>query len=161
MERLEPRVRTLWILSALGSSTLIGVGFVLIATLLYGRFASPDSRWMVLLPALLLCCLAAGLVAFAWYRYSRFRFDCRDDSLYVEHGVLTRHKTIVPYNRLQHVDVRRRPHERVAGVATIVIHTAGTCRNQVQIPGLTPSRAWMLQDHLRHLVTEKGDDDPR
>ncbi|MCU4753364.1 PH domain-containing protein [Halobacteria archaeon AArc-curdl1] len=161
MERLEPRVRTLWVLSALGSSTVIGVAFTLTATTLYGRFGSPDSRWMVLLPALLICCLTASWVGFAWYRYRRFRFDCRDESLYVEHGVLTHHKTVVPYNRLQHVDVRRRPLERVAGVATLVVHTAGTCRNQVQIPGLTPTRASMLQDHLRHLVTEKRDDGPR
>lgn len=160
MERLEPRVRTLWILSALGGSTLVGVGFALTATMLYSRFLSADMRWILPGTTFLICCFAGGWVGLAWYRYGRFRFDCRDESLYVEHGVLTRHKTVVPYNRLQHVDVRRRPLERIGGVATLVIHTAGTCRNQVQIPGLTPTRASMLQDQLRHLITEDQDDGP-
>jgi membrane protein YdbS with pleckstrin-like domain len=63
--------------------------------------------------------------------------------------------TIVPYVRVQHLDVKRGPVDKLFGTATLVIHTAGTHNSVVTVPGLTPERAAEIRDIIRqHVRTE-------
>lgn len=98
-------------------------------------------------------------VLFAVARYRRWRFEVREDDLYLERGVITHVTTVVPFVRVQHVDARRSAIERTLGLASTVVYTAGSRGADVRIPGLTPERAAGLQDELRELAIEAGDDD--
>lgn len=86
--------------------------------------------------------VAPGL---AWRRW-RYRTDER--VVVVEHGVIVFRSVLVPLSRIQHVDVQRGPVERVFGLATVVVTTAGTGSDAVVIPGLRPEVATALRDHL-------------
>ncbi|MFB6263315.1 MAG: diadenylate cyclase CdaA, partial [Bradymonadaceae bacterium] len=79
--------------------------------------------------------LLAGL-AFAVRRYGIWRFELQEDALVLRRGVLTRVETAVPYVRIQHIDTRRNPIDRVAGLASVVVFTAGTRGSDVTVPGL-------------------------
>lgn len=146
METLDPRVRILWIAGALVTAAVLGaVGFGL------ARFGVPLPEIGVLAVVAL---AALGGSALAFLRYRVWRFEVREDSLYLVRGVLTRTDTSVPFVRVQHVDTRRGPVERIVGLASVVVYTAGTRGADIAIPGLTPERARDLRERLRDLATE-------
>lgn len=78
-----------------------------------------------------------------------------DGELHVAHGVWTQVHTIVPLDRVQHIDVAQGPLERTFGVARLVLHTAGTAHATVTLPGISRSTAESLRDTIRaHVRTE-------
>ena len=63
--------------------------------------------------------------------------------------------TIVPFVRVQHIDVTRGPLDKMFGTATLVVHTAGTHNSIVSLPGLSPERAAEIRDIIReHIRTD-------
>lgn len=74
----------------------------------------------------------------------------RDDDLLVKHGVLFRKLSVVPYGRMQFVDVNSGPLERRVGIATVQLHTASPATD-ARIPGLPPDEAARLRDRLAAL----------
>lgn len=146
METLDPRVRFLWAAGALATAAVLGAaGFALV------RFGVPVPRTGLV--AFVAVVAVAGAVL-AFLRYRVWRFEVREDSLYLVRGVLTRTDTSVPFVRVQHVDTRRGPVERAVGLASVVVYTAGTRGADIAIPGLTPERAGELRERLRDLATE-------
>jgi membrane protein YdbS with pleckstrin-like domain len=96
---------------------------------------------------------------FAVLRYRSWSYEVREDSLYLERGVVTNVRTVVPYVRIQHVDASRGPIERAFGLATTVVYTAGSRGADVSIPGLSPERADDLQARLKQLaIAAEGED---
>ncbi|MGH3712557.1 MAG: PH domain-containing protein [Micromonosporaceae bacterium] len=74
----------------------------------------------------------------------------REEELMVRHGLLIRRLSIVPYGRMQFVDVSAGPVERAFGLATVQLHTAAAASDAV-IPGLAPDEATRLRDRLAAL----------
>ncbi len=71
----------------------------------------------------------------------------RDDDLLVRKGVLLRSMVVVPYGRMQYVDVQAGPVDRRFRVATVQLHTA-SAGSDAAIPGLPPEEAARLRDRL-------------
>jgi uncharacterized protein len=74
----------------------------------------------------------------------------RADDLLVRRGLLFRRLSIVPYGRMQFVDVTAGPLERLFGLATVQLHTAAAA-SDATIPGLPPEEAARLRDRLAAL----------
>lgn len=74
----------------------------------------------------------------------------RDDDLLVRHGLLIRRLSIVPYARMQFVDVSAGPLERMFSLATVALHTAAAA-SDARIPGLAAPEAARLRDRLAAL----------
>jgi membrane protein YdbS with pleckstrin-like domain len=74
----------------------------------------------------------------------------REEELMVRHGVMVRRLSIVPYGRMQFVDVSAGPVERAFGLATVQLHTAAAA-SDAGIPGLEPAAANRLRDRLAAL----------
>ena len=87
------------------------------------------------------------------YRAWGYRLDQR--VLLIRHGVWFRTVKLLPLPRLQHVDVKRGPLQRNFGLATLVLHTAGTQSASIEVPGLDADEAVRLRDQL---VAAGGDD---
>lgn len=71
----------------------------------------------------------------------------RADDLLVTRGILNRQLVVVPYGRMQYVDVTAGPLDRRFGLATVQLHTAAAATD-AQIPGLVPAEAARLRDRL-------------
>ncbi|GAA4418577.1 PH domain-containing protein [Georgenia halophila] len=69
------------------------------------------------------------------------------DDLLVRRGILFRSLTVVPYGRMQFVDVNAGPLDRACGVAQVRLHTAAS-QTDATIPGLRPEEASRLRDRL-------------
>jgi membrane protein YdbS with pleckstrin-like domain len=76
------------------------------------------------------------------------------DLLVIQRGVLWRTETRVPRTRIQHTDVSQGPLERSFGLATLVVHTAGTRFATVDLPGLLTSDAEALRDALLGAIAD-------
>jgi membrane protein YdbS with pleckstrin-like domain len=101
--------------------------------------------------------LAAGLAAF-WFARNRVRawsYTEREDDLIVARGVLVRRLSVVPYGRMQFVDVTAGPVERVFRLATVKLHTAAAA-SDARIPGLEREEAARLRDRLAALGEAKA-----
>lgn len=97
--------------------------------------------------------LAAGFV-WSWILIGRnqrsWKYAEREDELLVSHGIMFRELVVVPYGRMQFVDVTAGPLERAYGIATVELHTA-TPATDAKIPGLHPDEAGRLRDRLSAL----------
>lgn len=71
----------------------------------------------------------------------------RDDDLLIRRGLLFKTLVVVPYGRMQFVDVQAGPLDRWAGVARVQLHTASAA-SDAAIPGLPPAEAARLRDRL-------------
>ena len=104
------------------------------------------------LALLVLCPLAALL--WGWWALGRnwasWRYLERDDDLLIDRGVLWRQLTVVPYGRMQLVEVLSGPLERRFGLARVQLHTAAAATDAA-IPGLAPDEAERLRDRLTAL----------
>jgi membrane protein YdbS with pleckstrin-like domain len=71
----------------------------------------------------------------------------REEDLLVRRGIAFRSLTVVPYGRMQYVDVSAGPVDRALGLATVRLHTA-SASTDASIPGLTRDAAARLRDRL-------------
>lgn len=85
-------------------------------------------------------------------RFAHWGFALDDRELHVAHGWLTRMHTIVPIGRVQHIDLTQGPIERGCGIATLVLHTAGTDHSLVSVPGLAREQAEAVRDRIRRAI---------
>ncbi len=81
--------------------------------------------------------------------YRRIGYSVDRELLRVVRGWLFHTDTIVPFVRVQHIDVKRGPLDKLFGTATLVVHTAGTHNSIVSLPGLSPDRADAIRELIR------------
>ncbi|HEV8180259.1 MAG TPA: PH domain-containing protein [Gaiellaceae bacterium] len=95
---------------------------------------------------------AAGLLLFPLVarRYRSWGYAEREDDLLVRRGVLFTRMSVVPYGRMQFIDVTAGPLERSFGVASVRLHTAAAATD-ARIPGLERDEAARLRDRLAEL----------
>jgi uncharacterized protein len=104
---------------------------------------------------------AAALVLGALYlwvqrrRYLAWSYQERDEDLVVSRGVMFRRQSVVPYGRMQFVDVTAGPLERMFKLSTVKLHTAAAA-SDARIPGLEPAEAARLRDRLAELGEAKA-----
>jgi membrane protein YdbS with pleckstrin-like domain len=98
--------------------------------------------------------LAVVAAVWAWIVIGRnwrsWGYAERDDDLLIRHGVLFRRLVVVPYGRMQFVDVTSGPLARQFGLATVRLHTAAAATDAT-IPGLLASDSAVLRDRLATL----------
>jgi membrane protein YdbS with pleckstrin-like domain len=137
--RVSPRLATLRrLLTVVGG--LLGVA---VLTALAWFIAT----WLAVVVAI------AGLALLVWVwvavgrRVRSWGYAERAEDLLVTQGILVRRLVVVPYGRMQFVDVTAGPLDRRFGLATVQLHTAAAATD-AQIPGLVPEEAARLRDRL-------------
>src|SRR5919201_1155389 len=74
--------------------------------------------WLLVLAAAVL----AAVVVLEWLRRT---YTLGDAAMRIEEGVLARRRRLLPFDRIQQVDLVRKPLHRLLGVATLRVETAG------------------------------------
>ena len=145
---LDPRVRTVWALGWLVPAGLVAVVGA-VAGAVTGSAAVTVAGLVV--GAVVAVAGAAGAVL-AWRRW---RWSAWADALELRHGVVVHRASLVPYHRIQQIDVERGPLERMLGLAHLVLRTASATTDAV-LPGIPAEEA---DDLRRHLLARAGVDD--
>jgi uncharacterized protein len=96
--------------------------------------------------------VVAGLALFPFVgrRYRSWGYAEREDDLLVRRGVAFARLSVVPYGRMQFIDVTAGPLERSFGLASVRLHTAAAATD-ARIPGLEREEAARLRDRLAEL----------
>jgi len=137
--RVSPKLATVRrIGSALGFLVLLVPAVVLALVL---------DRWWVLLLWLPLGVLLVVRQVLIGRQVAAIGYAEREDDLLVRQGLLFRALVVVPYGRMQYVDVTAGPVDRRFGIATVQLHTA-SAGTDASIPGLPPADAERLRDRL-------------
>lgn len=76
----------------------------------------------------------------------------REHDILYKRGLIWRAVTIIPFNRIQHIESHRGPIERKLGLATLKVFTAGGLSSDIVLTGLTAHRA----SQLRELILAKA-----
>lgn len=132
---LHPKVRTLWRLAALFPYLSLIAGLV---------------AWSAEgLPPWAAAILAVAALPLVWVvpdaRYRRWRYEIRKRDVYMARGVVFFEMAVVPFDRIQYVETRQGPLDRLLGLTQLVVHTAG---GKEGIPGLEPEEAERLREEL-------------
>ena len=91
------------------------------------------------------------LVLSLWHTYEDFQiqgFAIRERDLTYRSGVFFRSTTVIPYNRIQHAEVKQGPIERRFNLQRLEIYSAGGDGSDLYIPGLPGNRADQLKDYI-------------
>lgn len=142
---LDPRARLAWTVAAGAIVTAVALAGLVLAVVL-------DAPPLVWAGIVLAGVLVAGAAVWGARRYwASFGFRVGEEAVEVVHGVLVRTLSVVPYRRIQQIDVRRGVVERRLGLATLVLRTAAATTDAT-IPGLALEDA----DELRALLLTRA-----
>ena len=139
---LEPAAKSLMLVfGALPFLIPIIPAFVLSMTLMPG--------WLglaVTVPVAAACLTLGVTVGRNRWLYTHWRLD--DDGFRLRKGKWWQTEVFVPRSRVQHLDIHNGPMERKRGLATLVIHTAGTQSHALKQEGFSLQTATELRDAL-------------
>ncbi len=99
--------------------------------------------------------LGALLALFVHRRFRAWRYQERYEDLVVARGVLIQRMSVVPYGRMQFVELTAGPFERMFALSTVKLHTAAAA-SRARIPGLRHEEAARLRDRLTELGEAKA-----
>jgi uncharacterized protein len=129
----------------------IQVGLVAIPLAFVGGLAAQAvSAWVGVGLAVLIVAVGLGAERFLARRVAAWGYAERHQDLMVRRGVLIRRQSVIPYGRMQFIDVTAGPIERSLGLATLRMHTAAAA-SDARIPGLDRDAAATLRDQLAAL----------
>lgn len=146
---LDPRVRTLWWVT--GAAAVLPLGLVVGLVDLLAPL--PTRRGVLTGAAVLVAALVAAVGPAV--RYRRWRYALRPTDLWIRRGVLWVTVSVIPFARLQFVDTRQGPLDRLFGLSQLVVHTAALGTSG-RLPGLDAAEAERLRERLAQV--EPGDD---
>lgn len=153
MNPLHPSIRSVWrIRYALWSLLLLAGAAIRDIIGLLGRGESFPPPGVLTALVLVVGLLAVILVPRLQYRY--WRYELSAEELFLERGVLTRVRTVVPLRRIQHLDVSQSVLEREFELGRLIVHTAGTRASTVALPGLHIDDANRLYDQVKTYVVD-------
>lgn len=138
-------VTTTRIATALGLAPfIIGAGVL--------EFARVMPMGTFLVPMLLFAFLAAFQLPARQYRH--WGYDMGTDRLRIVRGYMFYRDTIVPFGRIQHIDVDQGPIDRRYDLATLTVHTAGNHNSKVALPGLRHADALHMREAIRAAIRQ-------
>ena len=137
--RLASTARWLWRAQGLGATVAALIAAGVLSEQVGGAV------WMLL--PLVVAIVAIGVVP--ELRWSRWRYEVRDEEIDLRHGTVRITRTLVPMLRVQHVDTTQGPLDQALGLATVVVHTAA---GTTTIPALDEGHAARLRDRIAALA---------
>ena len=88
-------------------------------------------------------------------RWQRWRYEVNDDAIDLLRGFVFKTRTVVPINRVQHVDTKQGPIYRKYGLSSVKISTAATTH---EIPALDDETAADVRNKISRLVRQVKED---
>jgi len=143
-----PQVVWVPVSSRLASARLASMGIAIGIPLLGGVVAAALSgiAWLWVIPAVV-AALGLWLLWLIPRQVRAVGYAERADDLLIRKGIMFRTMVVVPYGRMQYVDVQAGPLARAFRIASVQLHTASQGTDAV-IDGLPPEEATRLRDQL-------------
>lgn len=142
--RLEPSYKMVrYITSALTGMAIIFVAFLFV-------IFEPELGAITLPSFFLIILLSVWNIMYHGISFPYMGYAIRERDITYQSGWLWKSMTTIPFNRVQHCDVRQGIIDRQFGLAKLTIYTAGGQHTEVLIPGLSPDTAEKLKAFILH-----------
>lgn len=144
----QPVARALVTERRIPAAVVALVGLALVTGALFLGLGSGGGGWALFVPGVVL--LVGALVA--WFvviprMVGSWRYVEREQDLLVSRGRLRRQLSVVPYGRMQVIEVSSNPVSQRLGIATVSLVTASAATD-ARIPGIPTDVAHDLRDRL-------------
>jgi putative membrane protein len=91
-------------------------------------------------------------------KYIYFTFHIEDDELIIQKGFLQKERKAIPLERIQSININQNIVQRILGIVSLEVDTAGSKTKELEIPGLERSFASqfkeLLQERKEEIVEE-------
>ena len=134
---------------------LLNLGFTLLVcvigiTVFFQPFVNLPKVLLTSLPFIIWAVAILGFL-FTWLSHTRDQaksYTLRELDLHYASGLFFRKVVSQPITRIQHIELKRGPIERKAGLATLQVFSAGGEMHTFQIPGLPVDTAQQLRQFI-------------
>lgn len=109
--------------------------------------------------AVSLALLIIFIEVFARLSYNNWRYDFGNSNLKIERGIIWKHYSNIPYERVQNVDIHRGIFARMFGFSTLQVQTAGfsgSPMSEGHIPGVSIKEADEVREFLMKKITHRS-----
>jgi len=137
---IDPRMRTVWAVAYALPAVVLLLAAIVVAVVGDAALVGAVTG------AVAVVWMGAG-AAWGFAVWRSWHFRAWPDALELGHGVLTRRQSLVPYARIQQIDVQRGPLERMLGLSRLVLRTAAAT-SDAMVPGVAAERAELLRLEL-------------
>ena len=144
---VSPRYRLLNLVTVAG----IFAGLLAIITVLrFQPWFELSAELQAAYPRVALVVAAVGLVWFVYHFFADLcvRYALREQDLVLHKGLIFKSISCQPIFRIQHIELKRGPLERMAGLARLQVYSAGGAGHTFEIPGLPVTRAQQLRQFI-------------
>lgn len=94
-------------------------------------------------------------LAFTYFGFFKKGYAVREKDISYRTGLFWKSKTLIPFNRIQHSEVKQGPFERLFGLSSLRVYTAGGSGSDLSIKGLKQAEA----NHLKQFIIKKTSTD--
>jgi membrane protein YdbS with pleckstrin-like domain len=166
MDKLHPGARWLFRFGSYGGG-LIFVFFLMFWTVMPAinifNELGISLLWFFLPFFILIFLLVIFGEVYSRLAYNNWKYKFEDNALKLEHGIIWKKYSNIPYERVQNIDVTRGIIARMFGFSTVNIQTAGasysprgTLRGEGYIPAVSIKHAEDIRDFLVHKISKKS-----
>ena len=99
--------------------------------------------------------LALALVFLAKAYFRRRKFKIAEKNISYQEGILYQKETLVPFARIQHIEIDEGPIERFFNIATLSIYTAGDSGRDLKISGLELMKAQEIKSFISNHIKDE------
>ncbi|WP_051935897.1 PH domain-containing protein [Salegentibacter sp. Hel_I_6] len=94
------------------------------------------------------------LIAFIFRFWNNFKllkslgYALREKDIIYKRGFIFSKTTVIPFNRVQHASISRGVWDKILGISSLNVFTAGGSGSDIAIPGLEPGQALQLKEAI-------------
>ncbi len=92
-----------------------------------------------------------------YFGFFKKGFALREKDISYQRGLIFHKITTVPLSRIQHSELVRGPMDRMFGLSSVKIYTAGGSSSDVTIPGLTVEIAENIREYINSKIEKDAD----
>lgn len=110
----------------------------------FNEMIKPKLKWLMLG----LLSLAVINLVVSYFGFFKKGYAIREKDISYKKGLFWRTKTLVPFNRIQHCELNQGPIERMFGLSSLKVFTAGGSSSDLNINGLVKGEAEQLKQFI-------------
>ncbi len=99
--------------------------------------------------------LAVLTFLIAIFGFRKKGYALRDKDIMYKSGLIWKSITTIPFSRIQHCEVKEGPIERIFGLSSLHIYTAGGSSSDIDIPGLHPQGAQDIKEFVLQKINDE------
>ena len=121
--------------------------------------ASNPKAWFFF--ALAMVPIGIFMLVIAYYQFKNFTFQVKGDKLLIHKGVFIKDRLVVEAERIQSINITENFIQRLIGLVSLKVDTAGSKGNELEIPALERARAELLKQLLYEKKAEAVGEDEK